>query len=212
MKAIDLAQMAILEMQLPSARRTGKLKNFKVYKYADGYKYDFQPKLMTVGRGSLCFYRDQEGTEIKNKPLMEIHLDTIRNIRSFAIKTSAESYKNLDSQGKLFKDIERPTDLYRNMIEIGLDYEKITWRKRSNSLSQRGEFGKTKLLKLFNSEFDEMNMFDTLYKKAVDQPTLSHRALRATALTQRRRSTSIFKGKWLSLESRILLACPTKKQ
>ena len=58
MKALDLAKMAILEMQLPSARKTGPLKHFKVYKYADGYKYDFQPKLMTVGRGSLCFYRD----------------------------------------------------------------------------------------------------------------------------------------------------------
>ena len=143
---------------------------------------------------------------------MEIHFDTIMHVRSFAIKSSAESYKNLGSLEKLFKDMDRPTDLYKFMIEISLDYEKITWRKRSNSLSQRGEFGKTKMLKLFNSEFDEMNMFDTLYKKAVDQPTLSHRALLATALTQRRRSTSMFKGKWLSLESRILLACPTKKQ
>ena len=105
---------------------TKKKQNYAIYtgpvfKYTHGYRYDFVPRLLRIGAGFIEIYRNEShlnAERAKAAPIVKIRTDKVTSVKSITVKAGDPMHKKLPK--KQFEEMEKPTDLYKYMIEIQL--------------------------------------------------------------------------------------------
>jgi hypothetical protein len=93
---------------------------FACYKYVDGSKFDFSPRTVVIKSGNIKFYRLKDTSKLPFHCLTELDSSRIIQVKTFSIKSDHETYKNLSCYKEMFSGIEKPTDLYKHMVEMRL--------------------------------------------------------------------------------------------
>ena len=158
----------------------------RIYKYTNGYKHDFVPRMMVITNDSVEIYKNMlqvYGNGISEEPLVKIMAEEVSEASRFTFNSAMAVQKKLPRN--LFKDIinesdllPKPDDLYKLMIEVRIDEDPVP-RLRSADRCTYDPF--------------KMTLDSIMHQKSPH-------------------TMGVRKQKWLNTDGRLLFSCANKAQ